>query len=155
MSPEVLSAIRGFKSLGTFFLANDLDLSKMLSDYLAATATPPNPEPAPELLTDLIGQLAMPSRGDFVRFFSFPVFSNSPTQVFLDGLLPVWKWVKQDSIYRRGGFWEAKLDKAIEDGEWTGGKQLDLLVRGVMEQTLQNITAGGCKHTSFNRIPEN
>ncbi|KAK4236583.1 hypothetical protein C8A03DRAFT_45452 [Achaetomium macrosporum] len=153
MSPDVLSAIKGFSSLGTFFLPGHFDISKTLSELLEAAPTLPSQEPTPQLFTDLISQLAMPDQGSLLRFFSFPVFSNSRTEIFSDGLLPVWKWVKLDSIYRKRGFWEAGLNKAIEDGEWNGGKNLVLLVRGVSEQTRQTIVAGERKYTSFETVP--
>lgn len=91
----------------------------------------------------------MPDQGTFVQFFSFPVFSNSPNEVSTDGLLPMWKWVKPNSIYSKRGFWEAELHEALEHGEWNAGKDLILLTRGVSEQTLQTI--GDCKITSLER----
>ncbi len=63
--------------------------------------------------------------------------------------MPIWKWVKLDRCVPQRGFWEAELQHALEDGEWNGGKDLVLLTRGVSEQTLQEITAGGRKITSF------
>ena len=94
----------------------------------------------------------MPSQGNFLQFVSFPVFGNSPNEILRDGLLPAWKWVKPDRIYRKTGFWEAELHNALEDGKWNGGKDLILLMRAVSEQTLQIITAGGRKITSFERF---
>lgn len=156
LPPDALHAIKGFASLGTFFLPGDFDISKTPPELLTATATAtapaPSPEPTAQLLADLIAQLAVPEQGDFVRFFSFSVFSDSSTEIFGDGLRPVFKWAKPDGVYRKSGFWEAELLTAVEDGEWTGGKDLILLVNGVSEDTLQIIRAGEWKFTRLERV---
>ena len=47
----------------------------------------------------------------------------------------MWKWIKPESSYGvTSGFWETDLERAITDGEWRAGKELQLLVRGVSEQ---------------------
>lgn len=102
MTPDVLPAIEGFVSLGTFSLPGDFDaIFRILSELLEAAGTPASQEPTPQLFADLmISRLATPDQGQGsssrLRFFSFPVFSNSPTEIFSDGLLPVWKWVKPE-----------------------------------------------------------
>ena len=153
-SPDVLQTIKGFTSLGTFVLPSGLDLSKTLPELLTATDTatdmPPSPEPTPQLLASLISQLPVPEQGDRVRFFSFPVWSDSPTDPFGGGLLrPVFKWAKPNGVYRTAGFWEADLHTAVEDGEWNGGRGLMLLVSGVSEEILRIVKAGEWRFRSL------
>ncbi|KAB5536370.1 hypothetical protein GE09DRAFT_325521 [Coniochaeta sp. 2T2.1] len=154
LSPALLRNIKGFVSLSTFFLSEDMDISTTFSDLLTTeqSGDPPGPgqRATAELPTDRISRLPLPesdNKGTFVRFFSFPVSSNSPDDIVItgDGLVPVWRWVKPDSTYRKAGFWEAKLDEALEDGEWNGGKNLLVLVRGVAEAALRSMTAQGIR----------
>jgi hypothetical protein len=163
LSPAALSTIKGFTSLGTFFLADDLlHTPNTLSDLLAAAlAAHPSSSPAPtptlhQVLTDVIAQLAMPDEGGgtFVRFFSFPVFTPSPDQLLGDDdLRPVWKWAKPDSRYdRKAGFWEAELGDALEDGEWSGGRGLMVLVRGVSEEMRRVIARGDRRFGSLGGV---
>ncbi|KAK3943047.1 hypothetical protein QBC46DRAFT_378814 [Diplogelasinospora grovesii] len=141
LSPDVLPTIKGFTALDTYFLPKSLDrdISETFSALL--TATPPSgPEITPQLLSDLIAQLPITDQGDFVQFFSFSVFSNSPNEVLADGLLPIWKWAKPNSSYNcKRGFWETNLHQALEHVEWTAGKDLILLIIGVSEQTFQTL----------------
>lgn len=147
MSPSALPVIKNFTSLGTFFLSDEIDISQPLSDLLTATA--PSPQPTSQLLTDVVARLPQPKRGTFLQFSSFPVFGDIPDHVSIHELLPVWKWIKPGSPYRTTGFWEAELDKVLEDGEWNAGKELVLLVRGVSEEKLQSARAGGRKIINF------
>ncbi|KAL2017222.1 hypothetical protein VTK56DRAFT_2429 [Thermocarpiscus australiensis] len=137
MSPRGFSAIKGFTPLGTFLVADYLNMSKPLSELLA-TSLPehgPDLDPTPQLLADLVAQLPKPAdQGELLLFFSFPVFSNSPDQVLSDGPRPAWKWSKPNSAYRKAGSWGADLDKVLEDGEWGAGKDLLLLVKGMSDQ---------------------
>jgi hypothetical protein len=142
--------VTGFTYLGTFFLGDELDISGTLSQLLTTRAG--NRELTPQLLTNLMAELVIPGQGSSMRFFSFPVLSVNSNHVFGDSLLPVWKWVKPDSIYCKTGFWEADLSKALDDGEWNGGKDLVLLTGGVTEETLQIIVAGNRKFTSFGSL---
>ncbi|KAL2176344.1 uncharacterized protein P884DRAFT_260883 [Thermothelomyces heterothallicus CBS 202.75] len=143
LSPRLLSMVKGFTFLGTFFLGDELDMSEMLTRLL--TERGGNPEPTSYVLTGLIAELATPGQGTFMHFFSFPVFSNNPSHLFGDGLFPVWKWVKPESIYRKTGFWEADLATVLDHGEWNAGKDLVLLSGGVAEETLGIIVAGDRK----------
>ena len=137
MSPGGLSAIKGFTPLGAFLVADYLNMSETLSQLLAKNL----PEhglgldPTPQLLADLVAQLPEPvDRGELLQFFSFPVFGNSPDRVLSDGPRPAWTWSKPGSAYRKAGSWGADLDKVLEDGEWSAGKDLLLLVKGVSDQ---------------------
>ncbi|KAB5580533.1 hypothetical protein GE09DRAFT_442788 [Coniochaeta sp. 2T2.1] len=161
LSPALLRNINGFASLGTFFLSEYMDISTTLSGLL--TTEQPGGPPGPgqrattELLTDLISRLPVPesdNKGTFIRFFSFPVSSNSPDDIVItgDGLVPVSRWVKPDGTYRKAGFWEAKLDEALEDGEWNGGKNLLLLVGGVAEAGFRSMTAQGINVMDLERF---
>lgn len=56
-------------------------------------------------------------------------------------------------MYRKAGFWEADLHKAVEDGEWNSGKNLTILMAGVSEKTRQTIASSemGWRFSSLER----
>ena len=87
LSRHLLSRVKGFTPLGTFFVGNDLDMAETLTKLL--TERGGNPELTAQLLADLIAELAVPAQGTFLEVFSFPVRSNNPSRVFDDGLFPV------------------------------------------------------------------
>jgi hypothetical protein len=126
--------MKDFAPLGAFLVADYLNMSRTLSRLLAAN--PPENglglEPTPQLLADLLTQLPQPvDHGELLQFFSFPVFSNSPDRILSDGPRPRWMWSKPASVYCKAGSWGADLDKVLENGEWSAGKDLLLLVKGV------------------------
>ncbi|KAK4039392.1 hypothetical protein C8A01DRAFT_16594, partial [Parachaetomium inaequale] len=139
VSTGALSAIKGFTTLGSVFLPDDLPAAAAPLDQAR------DPGPGHQLLADLVTHLAfLPGRGGTCRqfFFSFPVLSNTPDLAFSDSnLRPAWKWVKPDSNYRKKGFWEAELRDALEKGERMSGKDLVILVGGVSEETLRTIAS--------------
>ncbi|KAK3292177.1 uncharacterized protein B0H64DRAFT_419530 [Chaetomium fimeti] len=122
LSPRLLSMVGGFTPLGGG-----------------------NPEPTPQIVADLMAEMVEPKQGAFMRFFSFPVLSNEPSRILADGFFPVWKWVKPESIYRRGGLWEPDLSSVLGHGEWDAGKGLVILAVGVKEEAWQFIVAGDRK----------
>ena len=146
MYPAVLATIKGYTSLGTLFLPKHFDLPEALSKILAETS---HPKPTAQLLIEVTARLEMPSEGSLFNFFSFPVLSSYSDEILHDGLVPVWRWVKPNSPYRKAGFWEVGLQQALEDGEWNGGKKLSLLIREVLEPTLRAFIATRSKTTSF------
>ena len=155
MSPDSLAAIKDFKSLGTFSVPDNVrfELSRPLSEHFPAAGTPEGQEPTPDMLTGLMSHSGISDVESRVRLFSFPVFSGSPTEIFSDGLLPIWKWVKPSSVYnRKCGRWEPTIQKALEDGEWNAGKDLDLLVRIVSEEMMERVKAGGVKYVNFGAV---
>lgn len=93
MSPDSLAAIKDLKCLGTFSVPDNVrfGLSGPLSEHLAAAGTPEGQKPTPNMLTELMSHSGISDVESRVRFFSFPVFSGSPTEIFSDGLLPIWK----------------------------------------------------------------
>ncbi|SPQ26993.1 df1a12f7-6e9b-4f6b-82d1-3f3f6c146925 [Thermothielavioides terrestris] len=156
LPPGILQTIKGSASLGTFFLSKDLDIGDTLSVLLTASSYD-DPEPTPpssKLFADLVAQMAMPDKkGRFFQFFSFPVLSDSADDVLGDELFPAWKWAKPDSVYpRKGGFWDDDLHQVLEDGEWSGGKDLILLMRAVSEEVLQAVSRKDVRHTSFDGV---
>lgn len=47
---------------------------------------------------------------------------------------------KPTSLYgRKTGFWEVELGKAVEDGEWVAGKELQILVKGVPDGNAEDL----------------
>ena len=150
LSRHLLSLVKGFTPLGTFFVGNGVDMSETLSRLL--TERGGNPELTAQTLTDLIAELDVPTEGTLFEFFSFSVLSNNPSRVFDDGLFPVWKWVKPESVYQKMGGWEADVAQALDHGEWNGGKELVLLAAGVTEETLQTIMDRKRKFTCLERL---
>jgi hypothetical protein len=72
------------------------------------------------------------NEGLSVQLLSMPMFVNSVEGLLTGCPIPLWKWAKPTSLYgRKTGFWEVELGKAIEDGEWMAGKELQILVKGV------------------------
>jgi hypothetical protein len=155
VSAAALSAIKGFKVLGSVIMPDDEDISRTLSELAAAALLhQAGVDPVQQLLGDVIAPLAFSARKGTCRrqFFFFPVLSNTPDLVFSDdSLRPAWKWVKPGSPYRKKGFWEAELRDALEDGEWTSGRDLVVLVGGVSEETLRTIASSelGWKFTTL------
>ncbi|KAB5551014.1 hypothetical protein GE09DRAFT_1124539 [Coniochaeta sp. 2T2.1] len=152
ISPRLLSAVKGFISLGRFFLQDGLDISSTLSELLAERTG--DLELTPQLLAELMTELITPGgQGTTtpMQLFSFPVFSADTCHAPIrDGLVPVWKWAKPDSVYRvKRGFWEADLSKALDHGEWNGGRNLRLLTGEVTEEALRIAVSGDWKFASF------
>ena len=55
-------------------------------------------------------------------------------------------------MYQKKGLWEADINKALDHGEWTGGKELVLLTAGVAEETLQTTVGGNRKFTRLKQL---
>ncbi|KAK4101943.1 hypothetical protein N658DRAFT_495882 [Parathielavia hyrcaniae] len=155
VAPRLFSMAKESVALGTFFVGDDLDLSEIFSRLLAERG-PEDLESVrltPRVLADLIaaGEVSVPVRGAFMRFFSFLVFSNDdpssspspcPSAVSSGGegefrSFRVWKWVKRESRYRKKGVWETNLHKVLDHGEWNAGKNLVILSAGVAEEAWQ------------------
>jgi hypothetical protein len=69
-----------------------------------------------------------------------PVFGDSEEGLLTGGPIPLWKWAKPTNIYGRNtGFWKVELGKAIEDGEWMAGKELQILVKGVPDGSAEDL----------------
>ncbi|KAK0614497.1 hypothetical protein B0T14DRAFT_309792 [Immersiella caudata] len=156
LTTELLSTIRGLTSLGAFHIPYDcnLTLADKLSAFLLVSS---NRELGTETLSSAMMQInnAYPGRkGVTEQFFAFPVFSNrSDHPIGDEALLPVWKWVKPDSPYRKSGFWEKDLHAALEDGGWNGGKELSVLMGAVSEEAFYTIACSemGLRFSSLER----
>ena len=140
LSRHLLSTVKGFTPLGTFFMGNDLDMSETLTKLL--TELGGNSELTAQVLANLIAELAMPAQGTFLESFCFPVRSNNRSRVFDDGLFPVWKWVKPESVYRKMGLWEADITKALDHGEWTGDKSSGCCQQGWQKKHCRPLRLG-------------
>ncbi|KAK4442723.1 hypothetical protein QBC34DRAFT_443920 [Podospora aff. communis PSN243] len=159
LSAKLLTTIDGLTSLGAFNIPNDREtgFQDKLSSLLAAST---NQQLESETLSDFMGQIndALPGRdGRIEQFFSFPVFSDLPDNPLGDGTLcPVWKWSKPDGVYRKSGFWEHELSRTLEDGSWTGGKGVAIMLGLVSEQAFYTIALSelGWKFTRLERAEE-
>jgi hypothetical protein len=156
LTTELLSTIKGFTSLGAFNIPYDRDLAfaDTLSGFLAAST---NQKLETETLSSFMAQInnAYPGRaGRTEQFFSFPMLSSHSIHPLGDeALLPVWKWVKPQSVYRKSGFWEKDLYAALKDGDGNAGKELTVLMGAVSEQAFYTIASSemGWKFSSLER----
>ena len=143
LPPSTLSELKDSVSLGTFPVPVDVDIPQIFPALLksASSLADRDVDLSPQTLANLVRELGDGSESEETQrqFFTFPVLSNAPDPVLSPTLFPVWKWIKPDSTYRKAGFWEGDLHKAIEDGEWNGGKNLTILIAGVAEKTRQTI----------------
>jgi hypothetical protein len=93
----------------------------------------------PEIITSIVEELQKNTKQaanaeSTTTFFVISVFSNAEDALFEGGSVPVWKWARPNSVYdRKAGFWEIDISSAIENGEFEGGMELYLLVRGIPE----------------------
>ncbi|KAK4124061.1 hypothetical protein N657DRAFT_672045 [Parathielavia appendiculata] len=144
VAPRLFSMMKECVSLGTFFVGDDIDVSEIFTRLLTERGESPE-SLTPQVLADLIaaGEVSVPAKGAFIRFFSFTVFSNdpSPSAVSGEGEIRVWKWVKRESMYRKSGVWEPDLHKVLDHGEWNAGKNLVILSAGVAEEAWQTAVA--------------
>lgn len=146
LPPNTLSGLTDSVSLGTIPVPVDVDISNVLSGLLktSSSLTDRNANLNPQTLANLVRELNAGSESEDSaqrQFFAFPILANVPDLVLNPNLFPVWKWVKPDSMYRKAGFWEGDLHKALEDGEWNGGKNLTILMAAVSEKTQQTIAS--------------
>ncbi|OBT75507.1 hypothetical protein VF21_04916 [Pseudogymnoascus sp. 05NY08] len=127
--------VQNFRELGTFTLPTGIEPSNVHQCLTSLITESPTVSSDPEIIPHIVAQLSSlpPNKGLSVQFFSIPVFGNSAEGLLTDGPIPLWKWPKPTSLYgRKTGFWEVELGKAIEDGEWMAGKELQILVKGAL-----------------------
>lgn len=137
LAPSTLSGLKDSVSLGTFSVPVDVDISNVFSALLKSLSSLTDRDA--NLVRELNAMAGSEREEIQTQFFTFPILGNAPDPVLGPNLVPVWKWVKPDSMYRKAGFWEGDLHKALEDGEWNGGRKLTVLMAGVSEKTRQTI----------------
>lgn len=71
-----------------------------------------------------------------VQLFGVKVLRESDDGWLLPDRRLMWKWVKPRSAYRKSGAWEATLEKAVVDGEWSAGKEIVILVKSAQDENL-------------------
>ncbi|KFY58165.1 hypothetical protein V496_06232 [Pseudogymnoascus sp. VKM F-4515 (FW-2607)] len=134
--------VRNFRELGTFTLPTGIEPSNVHQCLTSLITECPTISSDPEIIPHIVAQLSsLPqNKGLSVQLFSIPVFGNSEEGLLAGGPVPLWRWAKPASIYgRKAGSWEVELGKAIEDGEWTAGKELQILVKGVPEGSAEDL----------------
>ncbi|KAI0888813.1 uncharacterized protein GGS22DRAFT_63294 [Annulohypoxylon maeteangense] len=145
LEPSSIQLIRGFHDLGTFTLPttdnnNDTTAISQFFSSLVGNITH-DVEPSSEIITRLSAAPRHPptDSGLSIQVFAIPVQSNTIGDLFGNGVHKlVWKWAKPDSYYEpKTGFWEVEMDRAVEDGEWRAGRNLQLLVRGVSSKEFE------------------
>lgn len=142
LSIDSFQHVRNFRELGTFTLPTGIETSDVHQCLTSLITESPAVSSDPEIIPRIVAQLSsLPqNKGLSVQLFSIPVFGSSAEGLLAGGPIPVWKWAKPTSLYgRKIGPWEIELGKAIEDGEWTAGKELQILVKGVSEENAENL----------------
>lgn len=141
---DSLKYVRDFRELGTFTLpiATYADIHKHLTSMITESSEILSElEVIPYILAKLTGSPT--HQGLPVRLFSIPVFSDNPEALLINGQIPVWNWTKPTSPYsQKAGLWEVEIKKAILDGEWSAGKELTILVKGVSEDEAEDLRMG-------------
>lgn len=134
--------VRNFQELGTFTLPMEIEPSNVHQCLTSLITESPTISSDPEIIPHIVAQLSsLPqNKGLSVQLFSIPVFGNSAEGLLTGGPIPLWKWAKPTSIYGRTmGSWELELGKAIEDGEWTAGKELQILAKGAPDGNAEDL----------------
>jgi hypothetical protein len=128
--------VRNFRELGTFILPTGIEPSDVHQCLTSLITESPTVSSDPEIIPHIVAHLSsLPqNKGLSVQLFSIPVFGSSAEELLAGEPIPRWKWAKPTSVYgQKSGSWEVELGKAIEDGEWSAGKDLQILVKGVPE----------------------
>ncbi|OBT55388.1 hypothetical protein VE04_04632 [Pseudogymnoascus sp. 24MN13] len=137
-----LQHVQTFRELGTFTLPTGIEPSNIHECLTSLITVSPTICSDPEIISHIVAQLSsLPqNEGLSVQLFSMPVFVNSVEGLLSGSPIPLWKWAKPTSLYgRKTGFWEVELAKAIEDGEWMAGKELQILVKGVPDGNAEDL----------------
>ncbi|KFY34616.1 hypothetical protein V494_06618 [Pseudogymnoascus sp. VKM F-4513 (FW-928)] len=137
-----------FRELGTFTLPSGVEASDVHQCLTSLISECPTISSDEELIPSIITQLSsLPqNKGLSVQLFSMPVFGSSAEGLLPGGPIPTWKWSKPASLYgQKTGSWEIELGKAIEDGEWTAGKDLQILVKGISEESADDLRKSRAK----------
>jgi hypothetical protein len=77
-----------------------------------------------------------------VQVFSITVFGDESGNLVQKDCRLLWKWIKPQSPYRKSGFWDHKLTQVLMDAEWTAGKDVVLLAKGVGEEEYDRVVKG-------------
>ncbi|KAK2768225.1 hypothetical protein FQN54_000077 [Arachnomyces sp. PD_36] len=153
LSLNSLQHIRGFRDLGTCWLPGTevTDETRVHNHFTSLIPEDDGGKKSLEVSSDadIISRILKRVRNTPsspqdvpIQLFAISVLSNNGTgALFTGGPFPLWKWVKPESVYSefslRGVLasnWETDMEKLIAKGEWTAGKDLQLLLRGVSEE---------------------
>ncbi|KFY08523.1 hypothetical protein V492_06160 [Pseudogymnoascus sp. VKM F-4246] len=139
---DSFQCVQGFRELGTFTLPPGVEASTIHECLTSLITQSPTISSDPEIIPRIVAHLSsLPqNEGLSVQLFSLPVFGSNAEHLLTDGPIPVWKWAKPASLYSpKAGSWKVELGEAIEDGEWTAGKELQILVKGVSEEIADDL----------------
>ncbi|RJE26101.1 hypothetical protein PHISCL_01544 [Aspergillus sclerotialis] len=135
LTPDGLQYIRGFKDLGIFKLAEaDVSDAEAVHECLTSHITGSSSSESgliASIVESLREKAELPAANvSSSQLFIITVYSSSESQLLGKGSVPQWKWAKPESVYsRKSGHWEADVSRAVENGEFEGGRNLYLLVR--------------------------
>jgi hypothetical protein len=160
LKPESLQLFQGYKELGSFILpiaGASLHYTQSKVEDKGVDISRQDAEFASQILPLLSEQL-LPgpdkkhSSNDIViRLCTITVLSDMPETIISASSCPIWKWAKPSSPYRQSGFWETGLERVVEDGEWSAGKNLTLLVRGVSREIRDEIANSTTRYVTVPR----
>ncbi|KAJ5020283.1 hypothetical protein J3E73DRAFT_395629 [Bipolaris maydis] len=77
--------------------------------------------------------------------FSILVFGDESGNLVPEGCSLLWKWAKEQSQYRKSGVWDHRLAQVLVDAEWTAGKDVAILAKGVDEEEYERVAKGAIK----------
>jgi hypothetical protein len=158
LKPDSLQLFQGYKELGSFILPiadlqctlskvgdEGVDISRQVAEFASQ-------------MLPLLSEHLRPGLGKkqssndiVVRLCTITVLSDMPETMSSASSYPIWKWAKPSSPYRQSGFWETGLERVVEDGEWSAGKNLTLLVRGVSRQIQDEIANSTTRYITVPR----
>ncbi|KAF5851519.1 hypothetical protein GGP41_004325 [Bipolaris sorokiniana] len=85
------------------------------------------------------------NEGVELRVFSILIFGDENGNLVPEGCNLLWKWAKEQSQYRKSGFWDHRLAQVLVDAEWTAGKGVVILAKGVDEEEYEKVVKGAIK----------
>ncbi|EUC41929.1 hypothetical protein COCMIDRAFT_39963 [Bipolaris oryzae ATCC 44560] len=85
------------------------------------------------------------NKGVELQIFSVQIFGDEGGNLVSEGCNLLWKWTKEQSPYRKSGFWDHKLAQVLVDAEWTAGEGVVILAKGVDEEEYERVVKGEIK----------
>ena len=85
------------------------------------------------------------NEGVELHIFSIQIFGDESGNLVPAGCSLLWKWAKEQSPYRKSGSWDHRLAQMLVDAEWTAGKGVVILAKGVNEEEYEKVVKGAIK----------
>ncbi|EUC32874.1 hypothetical protein COCCADRAFT_37226 [Bipolaris zeicola 26-R-13] len=85
------------------------------------------------------------NEGAALHIFSIQILGDESGNLVPEGCSLLWKWAKEQSPYRKSGSWDHRLVQVLVDAEWTAGKSIVILAKGVDEEEYERVVKGAIK----------